>query len=244
MKNEFHNKVTDSFSHLEDKSMFTVDSSKVACLDLEGTLVEGSVWRVLNRAFGVEESIADELLEMFLNGLISYDQWADTLVETWKLPSGGQPTKNNIEKLTKNFEVIDGAYELVEILNDKGYFTVSISGAPDIFSRKVAHELGINKDIPTQRLVFDKNNMLRKVLVLNNYDFSKDHIIRKLKSNNELQEILAVGDGLNDVDMCREADFGCIVIRSGRKDRVDYKRLKSDGVLVDTLQNISQKIKI
>lgn len=228
---------------MSEDDFFVVKGQKAACLDLEGTLVEGSIWRVFNRAFGLNDSTASNLLGMFLDGLIEYKEWVDALVEAWKLPTGDQPTRENIEKLTETFGVLEGAREFVEALKKNGYYTISISGSPDNFSGKVSRYLEIDSDIPTHKLVYDDEDVLREIVVLNDYDFSKDHILEKLRRENKLERIIAVGDGLNDLDMCKEADFGCIVKKGTRKDGMDYEKIESDGVFVDTLPNIDQKIR-
>lgn len=217
--------------------------TKAACLDQEGTLVEGSIWRKLNKAFGVRRETADELLEMFLNGIIDYNEWANTLVETWKLPNGKKPTKENVKEITGGFRIYDGARELINSLKAKGYFTVSVSGAPDIFTRKVAVELGINVDIPTQEIIFDEEGVISKVEIHNNYDFSKHHILKNLKTENEFEEIIAIGDGLNDSEMCQEADKGFLIEKTGGERGLDYGELQTDGVFVGTLQDVIRKIK-
>ncbi len=219
----------------------TPDGCKLACLDLEGTIIEGSIWRKLNEEFGVASSTADDLLEMFLKGMIDYKDWANTLVEAWRLPSGKQPTKENVIECTKEFEIIDGGPELVEAIKNEGYFIASISGAPDIFTERVSREFGIDVDISTQEMVFDENDIVSKVLIHNEYDFSKNQILRNLRCQNNIEKIIAVGDGMNDKDMCREADQGYMVDKN--RDELDYKKLKSDGVFVGALKEIRNEIR-
>lgn len=219
------------------------NESKVACIDLEGTVVEGSIWRDLNEAFGVSRSTADDLLKMFLEGIIEYDEWANTLVEAWKMSSGEQPSKENVVKHAESFEILEGGPELIETLNAEGYFTISISGAPDVFSRNVSQELGVDIDIPTQEIVYNDEQLVEKVNIRNDYDFCKGHILRDLRDQNDFEEIIAVGDGLNDLEMCREANQGFIVWREGRKG-VNYEKLRSDGVFVGSLSEICDQVRV
>lgn len=215
--------------------------SKVACLDLEGTIVEGSIWRKLNEEFGVARSTADDLLDMFLRGMINYENWANTLVEAWRLSGGKQPTKENILKHTNEFEAIEGGPELIDAIKNEGYFTISISGAPDIFTKKVSQEFGIDVDVPTQELVFNENGLVSKVLIHNDYDFSKHHILRNLRRENDVGKTIGVGDSMNDEDMCRGADKGYIVDKSRKE--LNYEELKSDGVFIGSLEDIRREIK-
>lgn len=217
------------------------DGSKVACLDLEGTIVEGSIWRKLNEEFGVARSTADDLLDMFLKGMINYKNWANTLVGAWRLSSGKQPTRENILKYTEGFETIEGGPELVEVIKKEGYFTISISGAPDIFTKRVSQEFGIDVDVPTQELVFDENDVVSKVLIHNDYDFSKHHILKNLRCENDVEKIIAVGDGMNDEDMCRQADQGYMINKD--REKLNYRELKSDGVFIGSLKDIRKEIK-
>lgn len=224
------------------KEMTSLDKSKVACIDLEGTVVEGSIWRDLNEAFGVSRSTANYLLKMFLEGVIEYDEWANTLVELWKLSSGERPTRENVIKHAESFEILEGGPELIDTLNEEGYFTVSISGAPDVFSRNVSQELGVDIDIPIQEIVYDDDDVVKRVNIRNDYDFCKGHILRNMRDQNDLDVIIAVGDGLNDLEMCREATRGFIVQR-GERDGVDYEKLRSDGVFVGSLPEICNRLR-
>ena len=102
-----------------------------------------------------------------------------------------------------------GAEELIKYMKSYGGKCVLVSGGFDIFSSKVAHELGFNKS-------FANSFEVVKGEVTGNY--IPPLIDRKgkadiLKEEAEyldlkLSEVIAVGDGSNDLDMLNVAGMG------------------------------------
>lgn len=214
---------------------------KVAFFDLEGTLVEGSIWRTLNKAFGVPRSESRKLFDNFFDGKISYREWVDSLEELWCSSDFLEATRGNIRKICDDFEVIPEAEKLLEEVRDREYFPVSISGAPKIYSDKIASQLGIEVNVPTHRFVFDGGNEeLEDIEILNGYDFSKAHLLGWIKEKICPERVIAFGDDVNDLDMCKKADLGFLVDKG--LEEIRKEDLEDKNVYLLSLREMSENL--
>lgn len=221
--------------------IFHLEKPRVACIDLEDTLVEGSIWHRLNGKFGVTRSEERELFGKFMDGRIDYENWVKSLAEKWKNSTVMEPTQEKINNVVREFVVKEGAQNLINSLRKGGYTTISISGAPKVYSKRVSKHLGIERNIPTHELVFDsKKKKLSNIAILNDYDFSKKHYVERIRLANGSKKIIAIGDNINDLDMCFAADKGFLIRDDDNAREIDYERLKEKGLYTVKLPEIPE----
>lgn len=222
--------------------MDVTNKSKIACFDLEGTLVKGNIWKKLGRKFGVKESKTDEIAYKFMRGEIRYNEWIDSMIKEWKSGSGEIPTKKNIEEATEDIRTRKCAMKTIRTFKENGYYTISISGTPDVYSSKVSKMLGINRNIPTHKCKFDKGEVLTDIGISKGYEFSKGYFIDTLKNKNSVDHIVAIGDDQNDLDMCEKADIGFIVKNPEKEGIIDYNEIANKGIIITNLTELPERI--
>ncbi len=205
---------------------------KLAALDLEGTLVKiRSSWVELHKKFGTWEE-GKKYADMFLRGEISYAEWARLDASLWK-----GHTKEEIMEWVKSVEYMDGAHDLVEFLKANGFKVAIVSSGLMCLARKVGRELGVDYAIANE-LVFDDGTITGEVKA--HVDFKgKGHLLRVLKSHLRPAMTIAIGDGLNDVSMFKEADVS-IAINPYEGVKADYTA-KSLTEVRDIIEDVIER---
>lgn len=175
---------------------------KLISFDLDGTLIKGNSWLMLNKNFGMTDERDYELYMQFINKEISYQQWLDLLFIEWKLHHNSTITKQELDEAIM-YELIPGAFDAIQELRKKD-ITVIVSGALDLVAHKVARELNIEEGhvLATNRAQFDEgDNLLQLVDVIDETQNGKLILLENFckEKGIEMNEVMHVGDGLYDI---------------------------------------------
>lgn len=176
---------------------------KLLLADMDNTMVVGETLDDLAGEMGLKREVA-EITEKAMQGKIDFPE---ALKERVAL-LGGLP----VSALTSTCEkmvVSSGAKELTNSLRQAGVTCVLVSGGFTSFTKVIAEQLGFNYHHGNV-LEIDGEQLTGKVLppILDS-NAKRDYLhlyIEKLGLQPE--EVLAIGDGANDLFMLREAGLG------------------------------------
>jgi HAD superfamily phosphoserine phosphatase-like hydrolase len=180
---------------------------KIAFLDLEGTLVKTESWNKVKTKFGAKK-LSDEYDKLYAEGKVGYEEWRRELVKIWKK---NKVTKQQFIDIIRDYNLIEGAKELVLGLKDKGFKVIIITGEPDIFAELIAKELGVDEFYSAHEFVFDENGLFIDIKTHEEYrrGEGKVHFIKEIieKEGAELKNCIAIGgDDINDYWMMKELE--------------------------------------
>ena len=209
---------------------------KIAFLDLEGTLVKTESWNKVKTKFGTKK-LSDKYDKLYAEGKVGYEEWRRELVKIWKK---NKVTKQQFIDIIRDYNLIEGAKELVSGLKDKGFKIIIITGEPDIFAELFAKELGVDEFYSAHEFVFDENEIFVDIKTHEEYrrGEGKVHFIKQIieKEGAELKDCIAIGgDDINDYWMMKELKSFAVNPHLNRiKEVVDYNVDK----LIDILDYI------
>ncbi len=176
---------------------------KLVVFDMDGVLTDcKSSWYFIHKYFGTENM---ENIRLFNEGKIDYPTFIYMDVMLWK----AKDPYLTIEKLKKIYErmpMMNGAYETVKTLKEKGMKLAIITGGLDIIAEIVSKRLGI-EIYYANGLETDGNGVItgKAKIVVNPY--RKDIALMNLLGKLEIkpQDTVAIGDGEVDVPMFKIA---------------------------------------
>jgi len=186
---------------------------KLAFIDLEGTLINGTEWENIKDKFGAEE-LSREYSKLYDAGKIGFEEWREKLAEVWHK---NKATKKDFISELNRYRVLPGAKELVVGLKKKGYKTFLVTGAISILAELVKKELGIDEIYCAHEFLFDKNDVFLGIKTHPEYGRGQGkvkiikEIIKKYKSD-EKDCITIGGDDINDYWMIK--DFNSFAVKS------------------------------
>lgn len=202
---------------------------KLVCFDMDSTLIEQEVIVELAKRYGIGEQVA-EITESAMRGEIDFTQSFTQRVALLK----GLST-DVLEDIAKNLVITEGAATLVSTLKSLGYHTALISGGFTYFAHYVQNQLGIDevyanvldiKDgVVTGKVKPPIVDAVKKAEILQT-------IAKDLKI--DLQQVVAVGDGANDLQMIALSGLGVAfrakpLVKQSAKQSIS--NLGLDGVL-------------
>ena len=177
---------------------------KAIIFDFDGTLTKskkgGNCWYEIWQYID-DLDYADYLYGMYKRREINDDQWYNLIIERYK-EKGVQ--RSYLKEISNKIELIDGAYETLEILHKNNIKIFIISGGirqiiEDVLSRENA--LQFVDRVETYELVFDEKGKLldyQKPLFHNLENKHECVEILKKQYKLDAKEILFVGNGKND----------------------------------------------
>ena len=175
---------------------------KLVVFDLDNVIIDGEAIDEIGKLANVEEEIA-EITEKAMQGEIDFET---SIKERVQLLEG--TSIEEIEELADELPLMDGASETVSCLKEKDVDVVIISGSFDVVAEKVKEKLGVDK-VYTNSFTVEDGKLTGEVtgpLVSGSkLDVLKDHVE---DADISLDEVVAVGDGANDISMIESAGCG------------------------------------
>ena len=172
--------------------------------DMDSTMIEQECIDELASEIGIGEEVKF-ITAKAMNGELNFEE---ALIERVSLLNGLH-TKIIDKVLKERITYMPGASTLLATMKENGCYTALVSGGFTVFSDKVSAYLGFDEN-HANVLLTSKNKLTGKVQkpILGKKAKVEQlkHTARKL--NQSTRQVIAVGDGANDLDMLSEAGTG------------------------------------
>lgn len=176
---------------------------RLVAFDMDSTLINTEVIDELARRAGVGDEVS-EITESAMRGEIDY---RESLRRRLQLIKGLDAAV--LQDIANHLQLNEGAERLISILKSLGYKTAIISGGFTYFGNFLKDKLGIDYVFANELEIRDgvvTGNVLGEIV-----DAARKAEVLKLlaeKENISLEQVIAVGDGANDLPMLACAGLG------------------------------------
>ena len=172
--------------------------------DMDSTIIEQECIDELASEIGLGERVKLITAEA-MNGKLDFEE---ALIERVSLLNGFS-TKIIDKVLNERITYMSGASVLLATMKANGCYSVLVSGGFTLFTKKIAADLGFDEN-HANVLLTSENKLIGKV---QKPILSKKAKVEKLdriasKFNLSARQVIAVGDGANDLDMLSKAGTG------------------------------------
>ena len=175
---------------------------KLVVFDLDNVIIDGEAIDEIGKLANVEEDIA-AITEKAMQGEIDFET---SIKDRVQLLEG--TSIEDIEKVAEDLPLMPGAEKTIACLKDNDVDVAIISGSFDVVAEKVKDKLGVDK-VYTNSFTVEDGKLTGEVtgpLVSGSkLDVLKDHVE---EAGITLDEVVAVGDGANDISMIESAGCG------------------------------------
>ena len=176
---------------------------KLACFDMDSTLIEQEVIVELAKTAGIGEQVA-AITEAAMRGEMDFDESFAQRVALLK----GIST-DVLDDICTRLTLSTGARTTISALKSLGYHTVLVSGGFTYFARYIAEQLGID-EVHANALDIEDGEVTGHVQlpIVNGAKKAAiaEHTAERLGI--DMSQVVCVGDGANDLPMMALADLG------------------------------------
>ena len=175
---------------------------KLVVFDLDNVIINGEGIDEIGKIANVEDEIK-EITEKAMNGEIDFET---SIKERVKLLEG--VSIEDVEKLSEELPLNQGAEETIAGLKEKGYEIAIISGSFDIIANPIKEKLNI--DYLFTNSLSEEDGKLTGEVTGPLVSDSKLNVLKEFLEDKEygLENCVAVGDGANDISMIENAQCG------------------------------------
>ena len=202
---------------------------RLVVFDMDSTLIDAEVIDELAKEAGVGEQVS-AIGELNIKSALGFKE---SFAKRMALLKGLD--ESVLENVTKRLRLTDGAEELMSTLKRLGYKTAILSGGFDYFAERVQDKLGIDYVYANQLEIVD-GKVTGKVTGEVVDGQRKAQLLREIAAgeNIDLEQVIAVGDGANDVPMLSIAGLGIAfrakpLVKATAKQSIS--KLGLDGIL-------------
>ena len=176
---------------------------KLACFDMDSTLIEQEVIVELAKTAGIGEQV-EAITEAAMRGEMDFDESFAQRVALLK----GIPT-SVLDDICSRLTLSTGARTTISSLKALGYHTVLVSGGFTYFARYIAEQLGID-EVHANALDIEDGEVTGHVQlpIINGAKKAAiaEHTAERMGI--DMSQVVCVGDGANDLPMMALADLG------------------------------------
>ena len=176
---------------------------KLACFDMDSTLIEQEVIVELAKTAGIGEQVA-AITEAAMRGEMDFDESFAQRVALLK----GIST-DVLDDICSRLTLSTGALTTISALKALGYHTALVSGGFTYFARYIAEQLGID-EVHANALDIEDDEVTGHVQlpIINGAKKAAiaEHTAERLGI--DMSQVVCVGDGANDLPMMALADLG------------------------------------
>lgn len=176
---------------------------RLFAFDMDSTLIQGEVIDELAKMAGVGEDVA-KITEAAMRGELDFDQSFTRRVALLK-GLGAE----RVQSLLDSIPLADGAERLIRTLRILGYKTAILSGGFNFFARSLQQRLGIDHVYSNELEIVDGAVTGRVIPPIIN-GAKKAALLSEIAEREgiSLDQVVAVGDGANDIPMLDLAGMG------------------------------------
>ncbi|MBR6023974.1 MAG: phosphoserine phosphatase SerB [Methanobrevibacter sp.] len=175
---------------------------KLVVFDLDNVIIDGEAIDEIGKLANVEDEIA-EITEKAMQGEIDFET---SIKDRVQLLEG--TSIEEIEKVADELPLMPGACDTIARLKEEDLDVAIISGSFDVVADKVKDKLGVDT-VYTNSFTVEDGKLTGEVtgplVSCSKLDVLNDHVE---KAGISLDEVVAVGDGANDISMIESAGCG------------------------------------
>lgn len=193
-------------------------AKRLVVMDMDSTLIQIEVIDELARLAGVGAAVA-EITERAMNGELDFQEALRARVALLKGLDASA-----LEQVYRNIPFTPGAKTLVRILKRLGFKTAVISGGFKFFTDRLKEELGLDYAYANQLEIID--GIVTGGVVGPIIDGArKAQLLEEIAAGEgiTLDQVIAIGDGANDLPMLGKAGLGIAFNAKARvREQADY----------------------
>jgi phosphoserine phosphatase len=202
---------------------------RMIAFDMDSTLIQAEVIDELARAYGKLDEVS-KITEAAMNGELDFDQ---SLRRRLGLLKGLRT--DVMDSIAHNLQLTPGAERLIRTVRALGYKTAILSGGFTYFGHYIQRKLGIDY-VHANELEIEDGKLTGNVIGPIVNGARKAQLLQELalRENIVLDQVIAVGDGANDLPMLGVAGLGIAFhakprVRESAKQQISTAGL--DGIL-------------
>ena len=176
---------------------------RLICFDMDSTLITTEVIDELAALAGVGAQVA-AITSRAMSGELDFRK---SLHERVSLLEG--LSASSLKQVADALPLTEGVEHLFKTLNSLGYKTAILSGGFDFFGKVLQEKLGIDY-VYANKLEIESDKLTGKVIEPVVDASKKASLVRQLAAQEgiSLEQVIAVGDGANDLEMLAIAGLG------------------------------------